>query len=66
MPLVRHQEFELVGEELGRLFIRFRYYSPPKKLAVLCCIFFICGLPYYFIFYNLIINNSDNHLLRGV
>ena len=59
-----NNNYQLVGEELGRIFIRFKYYSPPKKFAVLCCMFFICGLPYYLIFYNLIRRYPGN-LLRG-
>jgi hypothetical protein len=65
MPFVRDiRDFELVGNELGRSFLRFQRYSPPKKLAVLCLMIFICGLPYYFIFYNLMSRNSGH--LRGM
>jgi hypothetical protein len=58
------RDFELIGEDLGRSFLRFQRYSPPKKLAVLCLMIFICSLPYYFIFYNLMRVDSGN--LRGV
>ena len=30
-----NNNYQLVGEELGRIFIRFKYYSPPKKFALL-------------------------------
>jgi hypothetical protein len=66
MPFVQDsRDFELVGEELGRSFIRFQRYSPPKKLLVLFSFIFICGLPYYFIFYNLMPRVEGNRL-RGV
>jgi hypothetical protein len=64
MSSVQYNNYEQVGEEIGRMFIRFKYYSPPKKIAVLCFMFFICGLPYYLIFYKLVRRYPGN-LLRG-
>ena len=53
---------EKIGENVGRFIIRFKYYSPPKKIAILFFIFSIIYLPYYFIFYTLA--KRDN-LSRG-
>jgi len=65
MPFVQDgRDVELIGAGLARSFIRFQRYSPPKKLFFLFSFIFICGLPYYFIFYNLISRNSGH--LRGV
>ena len=43
---------EEIGEDIGRLLLRFKYYSP-KKIAVFS---FLIGL--HFVFYNLIGNLS--------
>ena len=59
----RLNEAEQIGEHLGRIIIRFKYYSPQKKIAVFSFMFLIIGLPYYFVFYNLM-NRESGNLLR--
>ena len=64
MTGVSNHNAEIVGEELGLLFIKFKHYSPPKKLAVIFLIFFICSFPYYLIF-NMNMNPAHRRL-RGI
>ena len=57
------RDAEKIGKELGRMFIRFKYYSPLQKMSFLCFMFLIIGIPYYFIFYNL---KGSRKFLRGI
>mgnify|MGYP001338953624 CR=1 FL=1 len=59
----RLNEAEKIGKELGRIIIRFKYYSPLQKISFFCFMFLIIGIPYYFIFYNL---KGSRKFLRGI
>jgi len=57
------RDAEKIGEEMGRIFIRFKYYSPLQKIIFLYFMFLIIGIPYYFVFYNL---KGSHKFLRGI
>ena len=61
MAILHPREAEFVGNEFANILIKFKNYSPPKKIAFLLCILFFCSLPYYLIF-NLNMNPAQRRL----
>ena len=53
MSRMRKDEYEEVGETLGKLALEFKKYTPQQKCITVAAIFFISALPYYFIYHSL-------------